>query len=350
VITVPGRLFDGKTSRGTEVLVTTVDGGLRIEADGIPAFWAWSDLPRSCLTVTGATTLVVRGTQTLEVAGTAFRQALKKAYPRAHLFRSPFETWTSTPGRIVLTLAAATAALTLAFVVLVPWAGDVLASSLPAEAEIAAGKSLQAQMTAGLKTFPDTSTALQEFYDGLHLPTTLSTHVTVVDDGKTVNAFALMGGQVIVYRKLIDECRTPDELAGVLAHETAHGELHHSARLIGRSLAGAFLMSYLLADPTGITGAVLGNVDSLRSLQFSREMEAQADNWAAEHLAGKTDPRALGDLLDRIDPLNLPGWANFLSNHPATADRVKALKAAPPVKPASELQDLFEEVQATLEE
>lgn len=345
-----GRIFDGKTSRAREVQVGLLGGGLRLEIEGDPpVFWAWSDLPRSCLTVTGDKVLVRRGLQTLEVADKGFYEDLRQAYPQASLFRSPFRTWIATPTRFAATLATAAASLALAFFVLVPWAGDLIASSLPAEVEAMAGQSLLAQVTAGQTVLEEPTAKLQEFWDQLELPGAQDTQVTLVDDGVTVNAFALMGGQVVVYQALVEKMESADELAGVLAHEAGHGTLRHSARLIGRSMAGAFLLSYLLSDPTGITGAVLGNVDTLRNLQFSREMEAEADAWAAQALEGKADVRALGVLLRRIEVIAVPSWATFLTNHPATGDRAASWNTAPGAAMASpELQRLFEEIQAGL--
>src|SRR5437899_1914268 len=55
--------------------------------------------------------------------------------------------------------------------------------------------------------------------------------VTVVDDG-TVNAFAVPGGQVVLLRGLVERTRTPEELAGVLAHELQHVLQRHTTRLL----------------------------------------------------------------------------------------------------------------------
>jgi len=341
-----GRLFDGHQSRALEVVVVPVDGGLRLEGPEGESqeFWAWSDLPPSSLTVTGSTVLVTRGRQSLEVGDPTFVPVLKAGLPRASLFRSPFQTWIATPVRFGVTLTIALATLALAFFVLVPWGGDAIASSLPPDLERAAGLTLKNQVIAGFPALPQSSASLQKFWEALGLPTQKTT-VTVVDAGETANAFALMGGQVIVYRALVDLAQSPDELAGVLAHEAAHGELHHSARLIGRSLAGAFLLSYLLGDPSGITGAILGNVDTLRRLQFSREMEADADAWAVKNLQGKTDTKALGRLLARMDKHPLPAWASFLGDHPGTPDRVRIMEASATEAKANDgLQTLFQEL------
>src|SRR5215831_13542336 len=50
----------------------------------------------------------------------------------------------------------------------------------------------------------------------------------------TINAFAMPGGFVGVHTGLLLAAQTESELAGVLAHETAHVTQHHLARLLGK--------------------------------------------------------------------------------------------------------------------
>ena len=54
--------------------------------------------------------------------------------------------------------------------------------------------------------------------------------INVIDDSKTVNAFATPGGYLYVYSGLIMAADNEAELAGVMAHETGHVVARHSAR------------------------------------------------------------------------------------------------------------------------
>ena len=55
---------------------------------------------------------------------------------------------------------------------------------------------------------------------------TASVHV-VISSSREVNAFATVGGHLIVNRGLLRDCRNESELAGVVSHEIAHIQLHH---------------------------------------------------------------------------------------------------------------------------
>ncbi|MBV8405003.1 MAG: M48 family metalloprotease, partial [Gammaproteobacteria bacterium] len=56
-------------------------------------------------------------------------------------------------------------------------------------------------------------------------------HYFVVKD-TTINAFAVTGGYVFINAGLILATSTESELAGVMAHETAHITQHHIARML----------------------------------------------------------------------------------------------------------------------
>ena len=66
-------------------------------------------------------------------------------------------------------------------------------------------------------------------------------------DPRTVNAFALPGGQVFITMALLSRLETEGQLAGVLGHEVGHVLARHSAEHIAKDqltqgLTGAFAM------------------------------------------------------------------------------------------------------------
>ena len=64
-----------------------------------------------------------------------------------------------------------------------------------------------------------------------------------VHPGEMVNAMALPGGTIVVFQGLINITDSPEELAGVLAHEFQHVLLRHSTRGIIRALAASALLN-----------------------------------------------------------------------------------------------------------
>src|SRR5262249_1346991 len=110
----------------------------------------------------------------------------------------------------------------------------------------------------------------------------------------TINAFAMPGGFVGVNTGLLLAAQTESELAGVLAHETAHVTQHHLARLLAKQeqmsipTMAAILLGLLAArsrpDVTQavIAGASAASVQS--QLNYTREFEREADRVGFQYL------------------------------------------------------------------
>jgi Zn-dependent protease with chaperone function len=140
------------------------------------------------------------------------------------------------------------------------------------------------------------------------------------------NAFALPGGHIYVYKGLIDQAQSPDELAGVLAHEIGHVAHRDGTRTALQAAGLSFLFGMMLGDFVG-GGAVVIAARTVLKSSYSRRVEAAADAYSVTLMTkAGGDPHALAVILARIAPAN-PRGSRILLDHPATADRIKAIDA-----------------------
>lgn len=157
--------------------------------------------------------------------------------------------------------------------------------------------------------------------------------VRVVDD-PMANAFAAPGGEVIFFRGLVDRAGSAEELAGVLAHELAHVKHRHGLRNAAR-VAGLFVL----------TGALTGGSDAaaagaaLVGLSYSRGFEREADEDGARMLhatgIGTEGLQAFFARMEADGPGLSGRFWDYVGTHPADAERLAALRAAPrPATPA----------------
>lgn len=148
------------------------------------------------------------------------------------------------------------------------------------------------------------------------------------------NAFAVPGGRVYFFSSLLEAARTPDEFAGVLAHELGHvANRHGMEQLISTAGTGA-LVGFILGDMTGISVAA-GLGATIIDSRFSREAERDADRFAA-NVATRLDfePWALAELIGRVGQDTDFSRAMALFNtHPLTDDRRAALAALGQTRP-----------------
>jgi Zn-dependent protease with chaperone function len=150
------------------------------------------------------------------------------------------------------------------------------------------------------------------------------------------NAFALPGGHIYAFQGLIDRAQTPDEVAGVLAHEMGHVAHRDGTRTVLQAAGLSFLFGMMLGDFVG-GGAVVIAAKTLVRSSYSRRVEAQADIYSVglmRKVGG--DPRALAVILARVAADKDEG-IKILADHPDTKDRVIAIDAIAPAGPTTPL-------------
>lgn len=138
-----------------------------------------------------------------------------------------------------------------------------------------------------------------------------------VADLPMVNAAALPGGNIVIFRKLLDEAEGPDEVAGVLAHEIAHVEERHVTEALLRELG----VGVVIAAFGGGTGA---NIETLLSARYSRDAEREADDAAIRSLArAGVSPIPAARFFERMASQEgrLADGLAYLSSHPPSAER-----------------------------
>ena len=147
-----------------------------------------------------------------------------------------------------------------------------------------------------------------------------------------VNAFALPGGPMYVYRGLLQTVRTEGELAGVLAHEMGHVALRHGTNQASKAYlaeAGLGILGGLVGKPTGSTARIVNTVGGFGLnalfLKFSRDDEYEADYVGAQMMArAGYDPVAMATMFEQLraeQGRNPSKLETFFSSHPSPANR-----------------------------
>jgi len=143
-----------------------------------------------------------------------------------------------------------------------------------------------------------------------------------------VNAFALPALNMVVLTGLIDFCKTPEELAGVIAHEMAHMEHSHVTKRMVKELGLTVVMSMISGNSGGNTAKEA--LRMLSSSAFDRNQEKEADETAVRILAhAGIDPIHLANFFERLaeqEPSFTKSMA-WISTHPDSQERAESIKA-----------------------
>jgi predicted Zn-dependent protease len=167
----------------------------------------------------------------------------------------------------------------------------------------------------------------------------------VIQDDRTINAFALPGGKVAVFTGLLKYTQNEAGLATVMGHEVAHALQRHGAERYSRGILEQIAQIGAMAGAA--TGAVDPNVmQGVQSaygvgvsLPFNRKQESEADYIGLRLMAqAGYDPREAVPFWERMSgcPRQFIGKLcfrsqavvpEFLSTHPSDVTRINQIEA-----------------------
>ncbi len=213
----------------------------------------------------------------------------------------------------------------------IPMLAAVATPMIPVEWEKGIGKSVLEALAPEEKQCkdPELNKALNDITAMLaaHDHSGYSFRVYVVDSNQ-VNALALPGGSIIIFRGLIEKTESPDEIAGVLAHEMQHITRRHATKRIIEDSSTGLMISAVTGDLTGAMMYTVKIANMLAQLSYSRSDEDEADEEGMKMvLASGIDPSGMIRLFETIKEQNtIPGFLQYVSTHPDMNKRIERLR------------------------
>ena len=233
------------------------------------------------------------------------------------------------PWRLVAILAGGFVATVLVIWFALGWIGGALATRVPDGVEQKLGRLMNADsMQSEDPVLLATRDHLQGIVDVMAAelpPRELPYRVVVIDD-PMVNAAAVPGGAILVFRGLLDSARSENEIAMILGHEIAHHHHRDHLERMGRQVVVGSVLNAILGGTAGLEQLGQLGVEGL-SRQMGRDDEREADALALDllhatygHVGGATD--FFERMVDRDPSANL-GW---LLTHPLSSERIDRIR------------------------
>lgn len=149
-------------------------------------------------------------------------------------------------------------------------------------------------------------------------------------DALGANALALPGGTVVVTDGFMELVDRDEQLIAVLAHEIGHIRHRHALRQIIQDSTAGLLIATLTGDIMSASSLAAALPTMLIDAKFSRDMEREADDVAAQYMLEQGIP--LHHFADILQGLQAEAGGEgsqalqYLSTHPATSERVSRLQ------------------------
>lgn len=270
--------------------------------------------------------------QRLEVSAPAFGDLMQKQYLQSPVSKRQ----TVLPVGKIRPWFWMAASILLALVVYfyiwgLPSVADKVAQVIPQSTDEYLGKQLYQQLIGKQKDKKQLTRYVRGFFRQMRIQSTYTLRVAVIEESNP-NAFALPGGYMILHTGILNHMQQPEELAALLGHEAGHVQNRHTTRALFRSLASYMFISLIFGDVSGITSVVLQNADVLKRLEYSRQLEREADTFGFAVLRqNQINPQGMVLLFKRLKQQEgklsgTSGPEEFLSTHPPLEARIKNIR------------------------
>jgi Zn-dependent protease with chaperone function len=320
--------YDGLTSKRNGVFLTLEQGGIRI---GDLAFW---QAENTLIAVENPLRLMqIDSPARLDVKDGGVARAILTTY---NLKKQSQQHERKNTAKILMWSGLAVASTLLFLVFGLPILSRTLAPLVPQSVDIKLGEAIDKEV---VKMFGNGQTvktctneagvnALNKLIAKLETEAGYPTKLKVkMLDMRMVNAFATSGGYVYLMDGLLQKAESPDQLAGVIAHEIGH--LYHRHVLQNFIEAGGvgLLLGQIFGDFSGST-AILYATRQIISSAHSRGFETESDKYGVQLMhKAKGDPRALATMLEKIDPSkSKDSPLDWLRSHPVTEGRAALIR------------------------
>ncbi len=322
---IEGGYFDGQSAARHDVLVELSDAGLIFtDPAGRMSMWTFEELRFVSANRKGDSVTLARE------AGTSERLRLDAEDIVITLIEKAPQLKNARPERGFLKptmVAAAIIAIMVAMYFSYPALKLGIVTMVPQNWVVTLGESTVASIRAGNQICeePEAVAILDQLVDRLigdgAMP--YDVQVSVVRSSR-VNAFAAAGGQIVIFKGLIDKAGDADEVAGVLAHELGHVKHRHPLK----RAVDIYGIDLFLSSMGGNLGSIGGFV---LLLQNSREEEAVADAEGVKMLQGaRISTSGFANFFARLseEEGGVSEFVSFFSTHPRPDAREEAVRSA----------------------
>jgi beta-barrel assembly-enhancing protease len=269
--------------------------------------------------------------QTLEVESPEIFKEIEQHVPHAPYLKSPYGFFEKHGLKsFVVGISLICGFLLFAYYFLIPWIVVGVAEVFPRNMETALGQQLRENFIEKEIVDSAKTIAINKFYSRLKVDTDYKINITVVKSD-IKNAFALPGGEIIVFSAIMDSMKTYGELTALLGHETGHIQKRHTLKMIFRNLSTYIFISAVFQDFSGVMAVVVENASMVEQLSYNREVEAESDDFGFDvMLKNKIDPHGMVDLFQQLNDDShetVEGKVpEFLMTHPKLGNRIQTIR------------------------
>lgn len=215
------------------------------------------------------------------------------------------------------------------YIWVVPYMAGRMAEKVPVSYEENLGNAMFSSMKTGFTIDEKKTMYINDFFSELKINTPYKIRITVVKED-VPNAFAMPGGNIVVYDKIITGMDNYTELAALLSHEFTHVQNRHTTKSLFRSLNGSAFLSVILGNIGGVSDVIINNANNLKNLSYGRSLEKEADMNGVRILSERRiNCNGFIGLFAMLKKQSNIEMAEWMSSHPDLQNRIDYIQKSP---------------------
>jgi beta-barrel assembly-enhancing protease len=239
----------------------------------------------------------------------------------------------------------------LFYLFVIPWISMQIARGVSVKFEERIGNGLYSAIMQGYSKDGEKTRLINDFFEEMKVPSKYNIDITVVNHN-TANAFALPGGNIVVFSAITQKMKGYEDLAALLAHEFTHVQNKHTTKSLFRSLGNTFFFSMIFGNMGTVANVIVNNADQVRRLKYSRSLEKEADLDGLQLLSErKIDCNGFIRLFELLKKEQTVEMGEWVSSHPKLDRRISYIREnelfnKKGVAPHPRLDSIFKAIQA----
>ena len=327
-----GKFFDGQSSKPHDIEVEVNYKGLRIyfinkiSEGNTEIFWQHSLITHE--DIVGDISLLKYGTvfpfPTLEINSVLLLNEVKQICPTAPYLQNHFKLFSNTGLKgIGIALFLLLFVGFISYTWLIPAIMVTAANVFPKNIEIELGDKMKDSFVSSEDIDSQKTFLINKFYANINCNSTYPIYISVVKSD-IQNAYALPGGNIIIFTALLDSLKTSEQLVALIGHETGHIYYRHTLKMLFKSLANYIIISAIFQDVSGILSVIVDHASSIENLSYNRTVERESDAFGyAVMKKNSLNPKGMLELFNLLNRSSkgdkIPA---FLSTHPQLSERI----------------------------
>lgn len=306
--------------------ITLLQNSMNIHtADGNEREWFYGMIKRK-KSKNGAILLSYesRLSETISIDDSSIVHEIKQLAPYTEL--NVVKPWWRSASGLYILLATKFGLIAIALLIyflLIPVMIDVAVNNISVETEKNLGNKIMEGFFMEAPIDSMKTRVANEFLSELKLPGDYHIHISVLKS-KEKNAFALPGGDIMIYSGIFDVMKTYPELVALLGHEIGHVEKRHSLKLLCRETSSGIILLVAIGNFSQVTSTIFSNARMFHQLSYNRRFEEEADTYGLDFMeSNSVDRIGMENLFEHLKDSE-KGRMNiqFLSTHPLLEKRI----------------------------